>query len=288
MDGKRLVDVADVARGVACNCVCPSCQTRLVARKGERRALHFAHAARKAYDDTQSQCNYSVFVAARSMLKQLVGDCLELRLPAYRDCVRSDPDGFDDIEEWFTVTESRRVVLAEVIVETSFDSTIVDILGVIAGYAFVLYVTYPGRGVPDTLQHPKDLRCGVVEVQLDGIESVFLERHLSGKSYREVLLEFLAEDVSAKRWIFHPGYRRAKSEAQAKLSKRLETHRQRGSLRRPVQPCVSPAEGAPPVDPMADYACVICLATWEAPRKSGPCNCPKCGGLLCARVQPSR
>ncbi|WP_175498020.1 hypothetical protein [Dokdonella immobilis] len=213
---------------------------------------------------------------------------MKLLLPAYRDCVRSDVNGFDDIEEWFTVTESRRVAVTDVTVETSLDSTIVDIFGAIAGYGFVVYFTYPGRWVPDSLYHPKDSRCGVIEVRLHGIERAFFNGHLSGKSYREVLLDFLTEDLSAKRWIFHPGYQSAESEAKAKMSKRLQISRESAPTKLSVQRHATPTAGAAPVASMADYACVICLATWEAPRSRGPCNCPKCGGLLCARVQPSR
>lgn len=32
----RLVDVGSVAKGKACGCICPSCQTPLIARQGHR------------------------------------------------------------------------------------------------------------------------------------------------------------------------------------------------------------------------------------------------------------
>lgn len=44
--GERLYAVAEVARGIACECVCPDpqCGHPLVARKGDDRVWHFAHA----------------------------------------------------------------------------------------------------------------------------------------------------------------------------------------------------------------------------------------------------
>lgn len=41
-DGE-LLHVADVERGLSCECVCPSCGHHLVARKGNKMTPHFAH-----------------------------------------------------------------------------------------------------------------------------------------------------------------------------------------------------------------------------------------------------
>ena len=41
--GHRLLSVEEVPRGLACDCICPACGARLVAKKGARQAHHFAH-----------------------------------------------------------------------------------------------------------------------------------------------------------------------------------------------------------------------------------------------------
>jgi competence protein CoiA len=41
----RLVSVEEVARGKACDCCCPACGEILIARQGDVRAWHFAHAS---------------------------------------------------------------------------------------------------------------------------------------------------------------------------------------------------------------------------------------------------
>ena len=38
-----MVYVDDVPNGLACNCICPHCKERLLARHGTERAHHFAH-----------------------------------------------------------------------------------------------------------------------------------------------------------------------------------------------------------------------------------------------------
>lgn len=63
----ELLSVHDVERGLACGCICPSCSTRLEARKGEKKAHHFAHESNK-------ECLYgaeiSVYLAFYELLKK--------------------------------------------------------------------------------------------------------------------------------------------------------------------------------------------------------------------------
>jgi len=40
---KKLVSIEDVLSGLDCNCYCPSCNGRLIARKGSVKVHHFAH-----------------------------------------------------------------------------------------------------------------------------------------------------------------------------------------------------------------------------------------------------
>ncbi|NRB51973.1 MAG: hypothetical protein HRU41_30150 [Saprospiraceae bacterium] len=43
----RLVHIGEVVSGLKCNCVCPSCGSLLIARKGNRNSHHFAHHNKK-------------------------------------------------------------------------------------------------------------------------------------------------------------------------------------------------------------------------------------------------
>ncbi len=61
------IDEAD--RGLACDCICPSCGMRLQARKGKEREYHFSHHKAAQKED----CQYSYWVSVRSMAKQLIG-----------------------------------------------------------------------------------------------------------------------------------------------------------------------------------------------------------------------
>ena len=67
----RVVHVDSVARGRACNCICPACEGPLVARKGSIRSHHFAH-------DKDSGCNgeSALHATAKLLLFQRIQDAL--------------------------------------------------------------------------------------------------------------------------------------------------------------------------------------------------------------------
>lgn len=67
LPSESMVTPAEVNKGLACDCVCVACQSRLVARKGEIRIAHFAH-----YQD--SDCPYATEAAIHWMAKQLIAE----------------------------------------------------------------------------------------------------------------------------------------------------------------------------------------------------------------------
>lgn len=72
----RIVDIKEAARGLACDCVCPGCGGRLVARKGSLRAWHFAHAP------GQSVCADGPETALHRAAKEIVAEWRTLTLHA--------------------------------------------------------------------------------------------------------------------------------------------------------------------------------------------------------------
>ena len=64
---KLYVGIDEAKRGLECNCICPSCGMQLKTRKGEENEHHFAH-----HKKADTECQYSYWVAVRSMTKQLI------------------------------------------------------------------------------------------------------------------------------------------------------------------------------------------------------------------------
>ena len=61
----RLLTVAEVDSGLACDCVCPACKGLLVARKGRVRRHHFAHFE-------ADPCAYGKETAVHLMAKEIL------------------------------------------------------------------------------------------------------------------------------------------------------------------------------------------------------------------------
>jgi hypothetical protein len=70
----RVIDAVEAVRGLACECTCPVCGGRLLARKGEVKAPHFAH-------HDSSNCVGAAMTALHLAAQQLIVDAQHLALP---------------------------------------------------------------------------------------------------------------------------------------------------------------------------------------------------------------
>ena len=74
LQGEVLKQVDEVARGLACDCVCPGCRAPLVARQGSVMQHHFAHQG--------DSCTYGVESALHLAAKEIIAQNMRITLPA--------------------------------------------------------------------------------------------------------------------------------------------------------------------------------------------------------------
>ena len=74
----RLVHVNDVPSGLACDCTCPECGARLIARKGKKNQHHFAHA-------NGADCEGARMTALHMLAQQIVQEEKKIRKPWFKD-----------------------------------------------------------------------------------------------------------------------------------------------------------------------------------------------------------
>ena len=103
----ELVDVADVPSGRKCQCICPSCNIPLVARKGDVNEWHFAHDSKFIEKKQQHTCDFSWAVAIKMMLKQLLMKGDKIFLPPYY--VQYLAEGYYSTSQKLLVTTSTQV-----------------------------------------------------------------------------------------------------------------------------------------------------------------------------------
>ena len=68
----RLVHIEDVPSGLECNCVCPECGAKLIARKGKKNQKHFAH-------DNGADCIGGRMTALHMLAQQIIQEEKKIR-----------------------------------------------------------------------------------------------------------------------------------------------------------------------------------------------------------------
>ncbi len=211
--------------GLNCGCICPSCKTPLIARKGPINEWCFAHQSRGVHTKIRKECDYSFEMSVRLMLRQLAVEGIQFKTPDFNDSITAYSDVSD---QWhvvnFKVTSAKTLQLKDSRLGTVFSGAEVDVAGRVGSYPFVIYVTYSGREIPNSLRLPDTADCGVVEINLSGLARRFrLEK--DGR-FVDALKSYIEQSIEGKFWIYHPRYAEKHAEAEAMMSVWLEQQKQ--------------------------------------------------------------
>lgn len=200
----RLVDVQSVPRGLACNCVCPSCELPLMAKQGAINEWHFSHSTRSEDDSAAAFCSYSFFVSARAMLRQIAQPSIQLLTPEYLIGDESGHGRLVDHRKSSRITESKMISIVDVVLEKNLGGVSIDIFGQVEGYPIALYIEHEGRRSPRELSLENVLGSGVVAVSLELLPQFIAEQVGAVRSYEACLREYIRSSVSPRRWLYHP------------------------------------------------------------------------------------
>ena len=284
-----------------CGCICPSCKTPLIAKQGQEKQWHFAHASRSVFNKTEEECKYSFFVSVRLMSRQIIHKSLTLKLPQY---IRQVGEYLPEYQYYLsvpcTVTAQRNVEISDIEVEKVFMNSPVDIFGHIGDYSFIIYFTHPGRSVPNEFHNPTDKKIGVISISLEPTYAIFASSKKNRISYQTQLYDFLSNDLESKTWVFHPRQERCEKISKDKLQQKIsefkknktninvqhqrkhnnsETH-----LHLASRPTIENTEVEEVQRKRAKFKCVLCQTEWEGLEPSDSA-CPKCGTHLYRKFQ---
>lgn len=291
---RSFVDISDVVRGKRCGCICPSCHTPLIARQGEEKQWHFAHATRKV-DNTDKECDFSFFVSVRMMARQVIETGIRIALPQYKCTVARQAKG-TQFKEKFLVAKQTTIELEDVHKEAPFSNCIVDIVGKVEDFSFAIYFTHPNRPLPTELDASNNQQSGVLEIKLDDTHHLFKDDSV-GTRQLDRLKHFLQSALSSKSWVFHPrkasmqkaAYQRLNSTIASYQVKRHSTishsshggrasYQHNGPWLTPRSKPIAPPSTIP--KRTATFECIICNCQWQASLPEQP-TCPKCQPFVC-------
>ena len=286
-EDQEIVDVSEVIKGNKCGCICPSCETPLTARQGDVNQWHFAHITRKSSMKTKDECDFSFFVSVRLMARQVIIKGINIDLPANIDYVGEESPSGEYFSEVFEISSEQTVQLSAPELDKKFNHVCVDILANIKGFPFVIYFSHPNRDTPEELCHQKE-KCGVVEIKLDELLSLFQAPESKNKSHKKILSDFLQYNLESKLWLFHPRAESKRYNAQLSLRKTIDIYEKNLAIELDSEKSISWNNHSPKVNieipkRIARYECVICNALWEGKDPDGN-KCPNCKTHLYSRL----
>ena len=221
----RLLHVAEVPSGLACNCVCPGCGRRMVAKKGEvQQTHHFAHHAQQ---DGRS-CVSAGETALHKFAKRVLDDGLEIALPAQVIEEQSDRE---------VVVRAEKRTFDRAILETKDGQIVPDVVLLLRERRLIVEfkVTHPCD--EQKIARIRAMDVGAIEIDL----SQYRNHNLS-----EIVDQILYE--APRTWLHNPREREARVRLEERAvqradEKRAEIEHHRNSYRhRP--PSKVPGSGA--------------------------------------------
>jgi len=257
------VDVSNVPRGAACNCICPSCKAPLIAKQGKLKEWHFAHGVKHAGRGVEELCEYSFEVSVRLMLLQLAEDRLKIRMPklAITGKVRSPQTRKEKVIE-LLVADQTLIDLNEPELNAHYSGATVDILGRIGQYQIAVYLSHKGRPVPDTIRNPENKQSGCIALYLDNLQQ-YLYQEKKGR-YSHALLKFVEDHSTDRSWLFHPREDSSRDTVNQQLDYWLkQQEREYHQGQEPTQ-----------------YRCAMCKSKWSGYSR----ECESCGTHLYTSV----
>lgn len=190
----RLVSIRDVSRGLACNCTCPGCDRRMVARtKDDKRAAHFAH-----HGVAGLTCTSAGETALHKFAKEVVDQRLEFMLPP-----RKVTEGGED--EVVVPAGIRKFDKA--ILERKTGAVIPDVLLVKRARPLIIEFKVTHECGPEKIAEIRRLDIGAIEIDLSPF------RHMKLGDLADIIL-FKAE----RSWLHNP----LDGEARQRARKRAE------------------------------------------------------------------
>lgn len=184
----RVVSVEEVERGQACECMCPSCRRPLIARQGDVRVWHFAHATGA---DCEGGAESALHLAAKTAIERAGGITLP-GLSVQRSVTL--PDGRRGTGE--ASIPDTWVDFATVRTEVNLGPVIPDVVGATGSESYLIEVGVTHFVDQEKLAVLRGLGQPSVEIDLRGF----------GRESWDwaALEEIVVRGAAGKRWLFYP------------------------------------------------------------------------------------
>ncbi|WP_303924866.1 competence protein CoiA family protein [Draconibacterium sediminis] len=199
----EIVSIDQVESGLKCDCFCPACNGRLIARKGTEKQHHFAH---YKSDD----CGKGTETILHKLSKEIISNAKTFTTPALKL-------GDSDI----TIFEETEIQIDNVKLEHRLGDIIPDIIIESKGKELLVEIT-----VTHELCFPKTRTItekGFATIEIF-VQELITELYSSGDLFLKsnIFQDELLSGTKYKRWIFNPKVDKVKRELKNNYAIRLE------------------------------------------------------------------
>lgn len=176
----KTIHISEVESGLKCDCICPACAERLIARKGTKVIHHFAHRS-------TVECEYGYQTSLHLAAKEIISENMQINVPALYLT-------FPGTGRKMLLENERMLNVSEVILEKRIHDIIPDILLVtdIGKIIVEIFVTHQ-------IDDKKKIKIKKLNIPTLEVDLSKFERDITKETLREVLIT----QSEKKRWIYN-------------------------------------------------------------------------------------
>ena len=201
----ELIHISTVPSGLACECYCANCGTKLIARKGEKNAHCFAHYHAE-------ECKYAIETALHLAAKKVLEEANQIALPKLIIQEQVSRQSHTKKGE-ATVCEQHMAHITNVVPEKRLGSIIPDIIAYIDDSPIIIELAVTHFVDNDKKNKISELGISCIEIDLS---DVF--RAADFESVRTIVIDAITE----KSWHFHTEEANVRAELIASLEAELQ------------------------------------------------------------------
>lgn len=195
----ELVHISEVAKGLACGCVCPSCNHSLVARKGEKVLHHFAHHKGK-------ECEGGLETALHIAAKKILEKHKKIVLPEVFVDMRNK-----NSPDW-RISREVQLNLDEVKLESSQQGIIPDVFVHVQGKSLMIEITVTHKTGDEKVLKARKQNVSILEINLEHFERDFSIEELENE---------IIYNTSNKKWLLNIKAEKLKEVAYLKSERKV-------------------------------------------------------------------
>lgn len=180
----EILHISQVVSGLACNCICPSCGEKLIARKGNRVSHHFAHYK-------TDECKYGYETSLHLAAKQMIAESKVIYIPPLFLFFQ------DTGKETMLISEAKSIPIDDVFLEQNEGDMIPDIIVISSGKRLFIEIFVSHAVDQEKIKKLKKHNVSTIEIDLSNYKETTISK--------EELKEIVINDVDRKKWI-HNAY----------------------------------------------------------------------------------